>query len=104
MASNGVNNVFEDLLVLNPNTFSSTPKFWDFLYSEHMRLLARLKSVSPEEEFKELQKQADEEIRKKLGSRLKSIALGGAMSSEEVKSFLKRVFGFEPNDGYGQYS
>ena len=101
IASNGITNIFEDLQILNPNTLAATPKFWNFLYSEHARLLSQMRSENKEESSKIIEKMADENIKTKLGKRLAYIAIGGAMSNDEVKRFLKRVFGFEPSDGYG---
>ena len=61
----------------------------------------KLIKLTNNENYEEALKLTDQKTKEMLGNRLKSIAMGGAMSSNEVKQFLKRIFDFEPNDAYG---
>jgi hypothetical protein len=40
MASRGIANVFDDILILEPSRISSTPRFWNVLYNEYKKLVS----------------------------------------------------------------
>tara|TARA_R110002050_G_scaffold14682_1_gene46139 strand:- start:596 stop:1096 length:501 start_codon:yes stop_codon:yes gene_type:complete len=99
MVSAGMANVFEDIGLLEPARVSSTPRFWNVLYTQYKKLIL-LKSAErmregEEEEMvvQEAQAEAMQDIRGILGRRISDISTGGAPTSVDVKQFLKECFG-----------
>lgn len=72
------------------------------IYGEYQRIFNSLKpSVSDAVEDERVRKIAISQISSILGSRVESIAVGGASSSEEVLQFMRETWGSKVSEGYG---
>jgi fatty acid CoA ligase FadD9 len=103
--------VFEDILMVSPSRLDSTPRFWNVIYQQYKTaeqieesiVMAKTqKSYLTEEEKESIAKKLKEKFRAILGTRCRSVSMGGAAVSQDLKQFMKLLFPMiQVREGYG---
>ena len=105
--SGDLGNLCQDMKILRPTHFASTPVFWiaqlQKFNSQLQNTLSNLVNDQKNESREEVRanlimKWRDQRL---LGNRCKSVLIGGAPSSEELRRWIWDVFGVSVTNGYG---
>lgn len=83
--------LMEEIALVRPTIFSSSPSIWNKIYSEfkcELSLAINYQQMNPEE----AEQQLLEKFSKIMPNRCKSLAIGGAMVSPALFSFMTRCF------------
>jgi fatty acid CoA ligase FadD9 len=105
--SGDLGELHRDMAVLRPTHFGSTPVFWlaqrQLFNAELRNEMSNHRATVPPETASEIRTKLLEKWRDKrlLGNRCKSVFIGGAPSSMELKRWIWDVFGTTVTDGYG---
>ena len=96
-----------DMAVLRPTHFGSTPVFWiaqlQQFNADVRNAIENMPTNATTETDEDVRSQVVKKWKEKrlLGNRCKMVLIGGAPSSEELKTWIWEVFGATVVDGYG---
>ncbi|KAJ3452360.1 fatty acid coa synthetase family [Anaeramoeba flamelloides] len=81
--SRGVDHIFDEVKIVNPTFFSSTPRLYEVIYSQYK---------DEQLEGKLSEKELNAKYRQIFGNRVKMVVTGGAKTSKKIMQFLKTIF------------
>ncbi|CAF1239198.1 unnamed protein product [Rotaria sp. Silwood1] len=87
-----VSRLMEDLALVRPDNFSTTPAIWNKIYAEFKATLSIATAHLPSEAIAAEEERLLQQFSKLIPIRCKTITVGGAMISPVVLSFIKRCF------------
>ncbi|XP_065899133.1 carboxylic acid reductase-like [Dysidea avara] len=94
-----LNLLMEDIQLLEPTTFSTTPRFFNRLYSEYQQLVEvkrlQLQAANPDYDdamLQQIRAEVMSSLKSSFGRRLKIVNVGGAATSKEVLQFMRELF------------
>eukprot|EP01117_Protostelium_nocturnum_P011380 TRINITY_DN4128_c0_g4_i1.p1 TRINITY_DN4128_c0_g4~~TRINITY_DN4128_c0_g4_i1.p1 ORF type:complete len:1215 (+),score=400.50 TRINITY_DN4128_c0_g4_i1:165-3809(+) len=104
-----INNIFKDVILLNPCKFGGTPRFYNVIYTEFRASIEEEERKKAGELGRKLRPAERQRIRnenldrfsKTLGTRIQGISIGGAAVSTVVWKFMKEMWGSIVSEGYG---
>lgn len=91
VVSENVSHVLDDIMALRPTIIISTPRFFNFVYTE-CKEIAFDKKEKEDLSDEEMQHVLKEEFVKRFGGRVKSINATAAAVSDEMLEFLRKSF------------
>lgn len=93
--------LLDDVKLLSPTVFAATPSVWNTLFAQYQQAIQKFRASLTSSSEQDITKLALASIAPALGSRLKSISTGGAVTSQEVLEFMRDCFNCEVADAYG---
>ncbi|KAJ3279912.1 hypothetical protein HK104_001073, partial [Borealophlyctis nickersoniae] len=102
--SGSADRIEEDTKILRPTIFGATPSFFNALYHQFRVEVSKLKAVEPDTPVDDIERRLQATWRKRqiFGNRCKILVVGGARTSEEVKTWMWDALGaVVVIDGYG---
>jgi fatty acid CoA ligase FadD9 len=93
--------LLDDVKLLSPTVFAATPSVWNTLFAQYQQSIETFRTKHANSSAADIRDLALASMSSALGSRVRSISTGGAVTSQEVLEFMRACFKCEVADAYG---